>query len=70
MTSVQQIEQMVRIARELGRDVATGRRRATIYKIGVQYDSDRRDARQARHGAEPRAWPARLPGPGRGVIRR
>ena len=31
---------------------------------------DRGNARQARHGAEPRAWPARLPGPGRGVIRR
>jgi uncharacterized protein (DUF849 family) len=36
-TSVQQIEQMVRIARELGRDVASGREAKEIYQIGVQY---------------------------------
>ena len=38
MTSVQQVEQCVRIARELGRDIATGKEAKAIYKIGVQYD--------------------------------
>lgn len=36
-TSVQQVEQMVRIARELGRDVATGEEVRRIYKIGDYY---------------------------------
>ena len=39
MTSVQQIEQMVRIARELGREVATGEEARAIYQIGEQYKS-------------------------------
>jgi uncharacterized protein (DUF849 family) len=39
MTSVQQIEQMVRISREVGRDVATGPEARDIYQIGVQYNS-------------------------------
>jgi hypothetical protein len=39
MTSVQQIEQMVRIARELNRDIATGDDARRIYKIGTQYKS-------------------------------
>lgn len=38
-TSVAQIEQCVRIAHELGRDVANGREAREIYKIGVWYDS-------------------------------
>jgi uncharacterized protein (DUF849 family) len=38
-TSVQQIEQVVRIARELGRDVATGDDARRIMKIGTWYDS-------------------------------
>ncbi|HZA95945.1 MAG TPA: 3-keto-5-aminohexanoate cleavage protein [Burkholderiaceae bacterium] len=38
-TSVQQVEQMVRIARELGRDVATGDEAKRIYKIGTYYKS-------------------------------
>jgi hypothetical protein len=37
MTSVQQIEQCVRVARELGREVASGKEARKIYKIGVQY---------------------------------
>ncbi|WP_438014482.1 3-keto-5-aminohexanoate cleavage protein [Sorangium sp. So ce315] len=37
MTSVQQIEQLVRIARELGRNVADGREARRIYKIGETY---------------------------------
>ena len=38
-TSVQQVERMVRIARELGRDVATGREARAIYQIGTRYNS-------------------------------
>ena len=39
MTSVQQIEQQVRIARELHRAVATGKQAREIYRIGEQYGS-------------------------------
>lgn len=40
-TSVQQIEQLVRIAGELGREVATGKEAREIYKIGERYaDAD------------------------------
>lgn len=39
MTSVRQVEQQVRIARELHREVATGKQAKAIYKIGEQYDS-------------------------------
>ncbi len=38
-TSVQQIEKMVRIARELNRDVATGDDARRIYQIGTQWNS-------------------------------
>lgn len=37
MTSVKQIEQMVRISRELHREVATGEEAREIYQIGKQY---------------------------------
>ena len=36
-SSVQQIEQMVRIARELGREVASGEQARQIYRIGEQF---------------------------------
>ncbi|QUQ71165.1 3-keto-5-aminohexanoate cleavage protein [Kutzneria sp. CA-103260] len=36
-TSVQQVEQLVRIAGELGREVANGKEAFEIYKIGVRY---------------------------------
>uniref|UniRef100_UPI003F4943C6 3-keto-5-aminohexanoate cleavage protein n=1 Tax=Cupriavidus necator TaxID=106590 RepID=UPI003F4943C6 len=39
MTSVQQVEQMVRIARELHREVASGSQAKAIYHIGEQYGS-------------------------------
>ncbi len=40
-TSVQQIQQLVRIAGELGREVATGKEAREIYKIGESYtDAD------------------------------
>lgn len=38
-TSVQQIERMVRIARELGREVANGDEARAIYQIGASYGS-------------------------------
>ena len=43
ITTVEQVEQMVRIAREIGRDVATGEEAKRIYKIGTYY----RDADEA-----------------------
>ncbi|EJN40375.1 hypothetical protein PMI38_00107 [Pseudomonas sp. GM84] len=39
MGSVQQIEQTVRLARELGREIATGKEAREIYKIGQSYSS-------------------------------
>jgi len=39
MSTVQQIEQLVRIAREFGREVASGQEARRICKIGVFYDS-------------------------------
>src|SRR6187401_148690 len=39
MSTVKQIEQLVRIAREFGRDVATGKEAREICKIGVFYDT-------------------------------
>lgn len=39
MSSVEQIRQCVRVAHELGRDVANGKEARAIYRIGVQYDS-------------------------------
>jgi uncharacterized protein (DUF849 family) len=39
MTTVQQIEQLVRISREFGREIATGKEAREICKIGVFYDT-------------------------------
>jgi uncharacterized protein (DUF849 family) len=39
ISTVKQIEQLVRISRELGREVATGKEAKKICKIGVFYDS-------------------------------
>lgn len=39
MGSVAQIEQLVRISRELGREIADGEEARRIYKIGTQYNS-------------------------------
>jgi len=49
-TTVQQVEQMVRIAREMGRDVATGDEARAIYKIGAYY-------RSAEEALEHLGWP-------------
>jgi uncharacterized protein (DUF849 family) len=54
-TSVQQVEQMVRIARELGRDVASGEEARSIYKIGKYYGSA--DEALARLGWPPNRRP-------------
>ncbi|MEV4649568.1 3-keto-5-aminohexanoate cleavage protein [Saccharopolyspora sp. NPDC049357] len=37
MTSAQQVQQLVRVAKELGREVATGKEARDIYKIGTTY---------------------------------
>ena len=39
MTTVQQIEQLVRISREFGREIANGKEARKICKIGVFYDT-------------------------------
>jgi uncharacterized protein (DUF849 family) len=39
MTTVKQIEQLVRISREFGREIATGKEAREICKIGVFYDT-------------------------------
>src|SRR6516225_1611522 len=39
MTTVEQIEQLVRVSREFGREVATGKEAREILKIGVFYDT-------------------------------
>ena len=39
ITSVQQVQQVVRIAKELGREVATGKEARDIYRIGETYNS-------------------------------
>ena len=39
MSTVEQIEQLVRISREFGREVASGKEAREICKIGVFYDS-------------------------------
>ena len=39
MSTVRQIEQLVRMSREFGRDIATGKEARRICKIGVFYDS-------------------------------
>ena len=56
MTSVQQIEQLVRIARELGRDVASANEAREIYRVGESYATP--DETLARAGY----LPSRRPG--------
>jgi hypothetical protein len=56
ITSVRQVEQMVRISRELHREVASGKQAKAIYRIGEHYGSA--DETLAKLG-----WaPNRLPG--------
>src|SRR5215471_1771258 len=51
MTSVQQIEQCVRVAHELGREIASGKEAREIYRIGTWYDSA--EETLAAHGMAP-----------------
>jgi uncharacterized protein (DUF849 family) len=51
MSSVRQVEQLVRISREVGREVATGREARQICKIGTFYNSI--DETLARNGFAP-----------------
>jgi uncharacterized protein (DUF849 family) len=57
MGSAKQVEQLVRIARELGRDVANGREARAIYRIGEQYNST--EETLARLGMPPNREPGR-----------
>src|SRR5262245_14577698 len=58
ITSVQQVEQLVRIANELGREVADGKEARDIYRIGQTYDSV--DETLARLGYAPNRQPGQL----------
>jgi len=57
-TSVQQIEQLVRISTELGRDIATGKDAHDMYRIGQTYGSV--DETLARLGYAPNRKPGEL----------
>ncbi len=57
LSSVKQIEQLVRISRELGREVANGKEARRIYRIGEFYNNA--DETLARNGFAPNR-PARL----------
>lgn len=63
ITSVQQIEQLVRISKELGREVATAKEAREIYKIGVQYNSV--DETLAQNGMIPNREPGKRALPNR-----
>jgi uncharacterized protein (DUF849 family) len=62
-TSVQQIEKMVRIARELNRDIATGEDAHRIYQIGTQWGSV--DETLKHLGIVPDRTPVQQPGSAR-----
>ena len=55
MSSVEQIEQLVRISREFGREIATGKEAKRIYRIGEFYQST--DETLARNGFAPNRQP-------------
>jgi uncharacterized protein (DUF849 family) len=61
ITSVQQVEQMVRIARELHREVATGAQAKAIYRIGEHYGSA--DETLAKLGYAPNRQPGQRGAP-------
>lgn len=65
LTSVQQVEQQVRIARELHREVASGEQARAIYQIGTQYRST--DETLARLGYAPNRQPGERGAPLRRV---
>ncbi len=55
MTTVEQIEQLVRVSRELGRPIADGKKAREIYKIGTFYNSA--DETLAKNGFAPNRQP-------------
>jgi hypothetical protein len=55
ITTVEQIGQLVRIAREFGREVANGKEARQIYKVGTFYEST--DETLARNGFAPNREP-------------
>jgi len=61
LSSVGQIEQLVRIARELHREVATGEQARSIYRIGEHYASA--DETLARLGWAPNRRPGEVGAP-------
>jgi uncharacterized protein (DUF849 family) len=65
MTSVRQIEQMMRLAREIGRDVASGPEAREIYQLGVQYNST--DETLAKLGMPPNREPGQRGFPVRAI---
>ena len=58
MTTVEQIEQLVRISREFGRDVANGQEAREIYKIGTFYKDA--DETLAKNGFAPNRKPGQV----------
>jgi hypothetical protein len=56
ISTVRQIEQLVRLSREFGREVASGREAHRICKIGVFYDSV--EETLAKNGFAPNREPA------------
>lgn len=65
MGSVAQIEQLVRISRELGREIANGEEARQIYGIGIQYNST--EETLARLGMAPNRQPGERAVPLRAV---
>ncbi|MGE0803278.1 MAG: 3-keto-5-aminohexanoate cleavage protein [Lautropia sp.] len=65
MTTVQQIEKMVRIARELGREVADGDEARRIYRIGERWEGP--EETLARLGLPPNRVPGQVGAPVRAV---
>jgi hypothetical protein len=55
MSSVKQVEQLVRVSREFGREVATGKEARQICKIGTFYESI--DETLAKNGFAPNRKP-------------
>ena len=67
ISTVKQVEQLVRISREFGRDIATGKEAKKILKIGTFYDSI--EETLAKNGFAPNRKRAAVIPAGRGVIR-
>lgn len=58
MTTVEQIEQLVRLSREFGREVANGQEAREIYRIGTFYENA--DETLARNGFAPNRKPGQV----------